>query len=81
MNVAKVIDGHIVDHGVAEGDATLIFAGPDGMSVVPFPEWALKIRLENLSNRATGKLLVWDYNKREFKVRELGNAPSVSTTG
>lgn len=81
MNVAKVIDGHIVDHGVADGDSVLIFAGPDGMSVVPFPEWALKIRLENLSNKATGKILIWDYDRREFKVRELGNAPAISTVG
>ncbi len=72
MNVAKVLNGAVLDHGVGV-EADLVFAEFDGVSVVPLPDWALQLRLSNLTNGVATQFLRWDYETRQFKKIDIGS--------
>tara|TARA_B110000503_G_scaffold10462_1_gene14216 strand:- start:83 stop:316 length:234 start_codon:yes stop_codon:yes gene_type:complete len=74
MNVAKVSNGHIIDHGVGD-ESNILYANADGEAVVPFPDWALEIRTENLKNKIADKVLVWNYETREFTIKNMATLP------
>lgn len=66
MNLAKVIQGRVVEH--FEGDQNLIsYKEADKESIVEFQEWAKAIREENLRTKMTKVILVWDYANKNFK--------------
>lgn len=72
MNVAKVISGMVVDHGVGT-EADLVFAEADGFSVVPLPDWALALRLRNLEAGEARQILKWNYETRQFQILDMGS--------
>jgi hypothetical protein len=72
MNLAKVVNGFILDHGVGTQD-NVIYSDEAGMSVVPLPDWALELRLKNTQDKYTSRILKWDYQTRQFKILDLGS--------
>jgi hypothetical protein len=72
MNIAKIINGIIVEHGVGT-EENIVYSEPDGMSVVPLPDWALEIRIQNISSGKARRILKWNYETRQFQTIELGS--------
>lgn len=72
MNVAKVINGVVADHGVGT-DADIVYAEHDGVSVVPLPDWALQLRLNNIQSGQARQILKWNYETRQFQILDLGS--------
>tara|TARA_B110000503_G_scaffold80401_1_gene123212 strand:- start:395 stop:622 length:228 start_codon:yes stop_codon:yes gene_type:complete len=72
MNVAKVINGVILEHGVGT-DNDIVYSEQDGMSIVPLPDWALALRMENMSTGSARQILKWNYDTRQFKTLDLGS--------
>ena len=72
MNVAKVVNGAVWDHGVGT-DADIVYSDFNGVSVVPLPDWALQLRLKNLEAGEARQILKWDYETRQFKLLDLGS--------
>lgn len=72
MNVAKVINGVVADHGVGT-DADIVYAEHDGVSVVPLPDWALQLRLKNIQSGQARQILKWNYETRQFQILDLGS--------
>lgn len=72
MNVAKVINGAVWDHGIGT-DADIVYAEHDGVSVVPLPDWALQLRLNNIQSGKARQILKWNYETRQFQIVDLGS--------
>lgn len=72
MNVAKVINGVVWDHGVGT-ESSIVYADHDGVSIVPLPDWALQLRLQNLAAGEARQILKWNYETRQFQMLDLGS--------
>lgn len=72
MNVAKVIDGIVWDHGVGS-ESDIVYSELGGVSVVPLPDWALQLRLKNLEAGEARQILKWNYETRQFQMLDLGS--------
>ena len=72
MNVAKVINGVVADHGVGT-QADIVYAEQDGVSIVPLPDWALQLRTQNLETGKARQILKWNYETRQFQMLDLGS--------
>lgn len=72
MILARVINGSIVEHRVGTQNE-IVYSETDGVSVVPMPTWAVELRESNLAAKVATRILRWDYNKREFKIIDMGS--------
>jgi hypothetical protein len=70
--LARIVNGSIQEHrpGLQE---EIVYSESDGVTIAPMPNWAVELREANIAAKKAVKILRWDYNKREFKIIDLGS--------
>lgn len=71
ITLAKVKNQLVIEYFTGSSD--LINYGTGGLEeeiIVPFPEWAKKIREENERQKVANRVIYWNYDKKEFIIKD-----------